>query len=75
MSVPDWAGPRQEYAVRASSPDFESYVADIRDSREIAVARVAGHRSPGITVDVVERTVTYGPWRTSSDSSRTGGEL
>lgn len=66
MSVPDWEGERTEFAVRASSPDFETYVADIRESREVAEGRAAGHRAPGVTVEVVERIVTYGPWRTSS---------
>ena len=62
MSLAEWAGEYDEWAVHVSSDLFD-YVADIRTSRELAEGAARQHGGPGVTVEVVRRTVHYGEWQ------------
>ena len=62
MSLAEWIGEREEYAVHAFCELYD-YVADIRFSPETATAAATSHRAPGTTVEIVHRTVSYTEWR------------
>lgn len=65
MSLGDWLGERFEYGVRVSGDGIQTYVGSIDHSdaaEHLIGAQAKRHASPGLTVEVVRRTVTYGPW-------------
>lgn len=68
MSLAEWSGTEQvEYAIRYQSPaEYAGVVGHVTPNLDMAKSiQSAEHRHPQgkFVCDIVERTVTYGPWR------------
>lgn len=65
MSLGSDIGDVIEYAVSVDGEGIEPYVSDVSRQSWFAHGSVKRHAGPGMRPVIVERTVTYGPWRIS----------